>query len=104
MILKILLAAGIIGGMIYFKRDDLKKAVRNINYLWLLPAVILYAIHLLAGTLRWYLLLRVQKIIISFREALSLTMQGLFFTLTPLGFIGGDLAKADSYPPMPAKA
>jgi uncharacterized protein (TIRG00374 family) len=94
LLLKILLAAGIIGGMVYFKRADLEKAVHNINYLWLLPAVLLYAIHLLAGAWRWYLLLRVQKITISFWKALSLNMQGLFFTLTPLGFIGGDLAKA----------
>ncbi|MEI6423117.1 MAG: lysylphosphatidylglycerol synthase transmembrane domain-containing protein [Lentisphaerota bacterium] len=94
LLLKILLAAGIIGGMIYVKRADLRKAVQNINYLWILPAVLLYAVHVLAGVWRWYLLLRVQKIMISFKEALSLNMQGLFFTLTPLGFIGGDLAKA----------
>ena len=94
LMLKILLALGIIGGMIYVKRADLEKAVHNINYLWILPAVLLYAVHLLAGAWRWYLLLRGQKIMISFWKVLSLNMQGLFFTLTPLGFIGGDLAKA----------
>ncbi len=93
-ILKFLIAGGIIGSMIYLNRGRLREAASNINYLWMIPVVLLYAFHVLVGAWRWYLLLKVQNIKISFLEALSLNMQGNFFSLVPTGAIGGDAAKA----------
>lgn len=92
--LKISLSLGIIAGIIYYKQDDLLKAIKNINYLWILPAMLLYIFLLFFSSWRWYLLLRVQKINLSFWEALSLTMQGAFFSLLLPGSLGGDFAKA----------
>ncbi len=94
-ILRIALAAGIIGWLVYRNYDRLAEAVHKINPLWLLPAVLLYGLHIAAGAWRWQILLRVQKIRLSFFEALSLTLQSLFFSLViPGGAVGGDLAKA----------
>lgn len=91
---KIFLSTGIIAGIIYYKQDDLTKAVRNINYLWILPAILFYVILLISSAWRWYLLLQVQKINLSFWETFSLTMQGAFFSLVLPGSIGGDFVKA----------
>lgn len=93
--LRILLAAGIIGWLVYKNYDMLADAVHKINPLWLIPAVVLYGLHIVAGAWRWQILLKVQKIHLSLFEALSLTLQSLFFSLViPGGAVGGDLAKA----------
>ncbi len=94
-LLRILLAVGIIGWLVWKNYDKLSEAVHKISPLWLLAAVVLYGIHMCAGAWRWQILLKVQKIHLSFLEALSLTMQGIFFSLViPGGAIGGDVAKA----------
>ena len=92
---KMLLAAGIISWLVYKNYDDLSTAVLKISPPWLIAAAILYGIHMCAGAWRWQILLKVQKINLSFYEALSLTLQGVFFSLViPGGAIGGDFAKA----------
>ncbi|MFA6567293.1 MAG: lysylphosphatidylglycerol synthase transmembrane domain-containing protein [Victivallales bacterium] len=94
-VLRIVLAAGIIGWLVYKNYDKLAEAVLKINPLWLIPAVLLYALHIVAGAWRWQILLNIQKIHLSFLESLSLTLQALFFSLViPGGAVGGDLAKA----------
>ncbi len=93
--LRILLAVGIIGWLVYKNQSQLLEAVHKINPLWLIPAVLLYGLHIVAGAWRWQILLKVQKIQLSFFESLSLTLQALFFSLViPGGAVGGDLAKA----------
>lgn len=101
-ILRIGIAAGIIYWMVCGKDEKgnsnytlLLNALDGFNYVWLIPAACLYVIHLLAGAFRWYLLLKVQNIHVTFFEALSLSMQGFFFSLVlPGGAIGGDVVKA----------
>ncbi|HBC88073.1 MAG TPA: hypothetical protein DCZ94_14075 [Lentisphaeria bacterium] len=94
-IIRILLAAGIIGWLVWKHYDELSDAIHKINPFWLLAAVVLYGLHIGAGAWRWQILLKVQKINLSFLESLSLTMQALFFSLViPGGAVGGDLAKA----------
>ena len=93
-ILRIGIASAIIGWMITKNYPQLLKALEGFNYIWLLPAAIFYALHLFAGGWRWYLLLKVQKVKIKYHEALSLTMQGFFFSLVlPGGALGGDVVK-----------
>lgn len=46
------------------------------------------------GAVRWRMLLVCQEIDITLWEALKLTLLGYFFSLTPAGMVGGDLAKA----------
>lgn len=94
-ILRIAIAAGIILWLIGKGYSDLAEAIRQFNFVWLLPAMALYFLHLLVCGWRWKLLLKVQNIKISFFESFSLIMKGFFFSLVlPGGAIGGDIARA----------
>ena len=94
-ILRMSIAVGIIYWMVSRNYEQLVKALQGFNYIWLIPAATLYTVHLLAGAFRWRMLLKVQQIHITFFEALSLSMQGFFFSLVlPGGAIGGDVVKA----------
>ena len=93
--LRIVIGVAIITWMVWGNYTKLVKSLESFNYIWLLPAIILYAIHILAGAWRWLLLLEVQNIKVKYFEALSLTMQGFFFSLVlPGGSLGGDVVKA----------
>ena len=93
--IQILLAGGIIFWLISNNKSQIVKAFEHFNFLWLIPAALLYAVHIFVGAWRWRLLLKVQNIYISFWESLSLTMQGFFFSLVlPGGALGGDVVKA----------
>jgi len=93
-VIKILFAIGVISWLISRNYDAFSKAMENFNFFWMIPAVMLYLLHLAVGAWRWNILLRVQKIKISFYEAFSLTMQAFFYSLViPGGALGGDLAK-----------
>ena len=66
----------------------------HIDLNWLVVAAVFNVVVYLASAWRWLLLLKIQKIQITFWEAFSLTMQGAFFSLViPGGSIGGDLVK-----------
>jgi len=93
-VIKILFAVGVIAWLISRNYEAFSKAMENFNFFWMIPAVMLYLLHLAVGAWRWNILLRVQKIKISFYEAFSLTMQAFFYSLViPGGALGGDLAK-----------
>ena len=93
-ILKVVIAAGIIFWLVKNHYDDFVKVLHNIDVSWLIGAVILYFIIMLASALRWSLLLKLQKINITYFETFSLTMLGTFFSLViPGGSLGGDLVK-----------
>lgn len=92
--LKTGLAVAIIWWLIYKHHDKFIENLSNINFWWLLPAVLAYAFHMFVGSWRWYKLALVIGIEISFIEAIALTMKGFFFSLViPGGAIGGDIAK-----------
>ncbi len=78
-------------------RDDSEKirnGLRTFNYLYLIPAAVLYLLHTLVSAWRWQILARIQGIKMRFAEAYSLTMQGYFFSLIiPGGAVGGDVIK-----------
>ena len=93
-ILRIVIAGGIIWWLVSLHYEDFVKVLNNIDPLWLIIAACFNVIVYLASAFRWLLLLKVQKIKISFYEAFSLTMQGVFFSLViPGGSIGGDIVK-----------
>lgn len=74
--------------------SEIVASFREFNLWWLIPAAVIYGSHMGVCAWRWYRLTRVLKIELSFREALSLTMQGYFFSLVfPGGAIGGDVVK-----------
>ena len=92
--LKLFFATAIIVSIIYYNRSELSRAVVGINYRWIIPAILLYVFQMFAVAWRWQLLLRVLKINLTFWEVLSMTMQGIFFSLVLPGAVGGDFAKA----------
>ena len=97
-ILRIALAVGIIYYLLYSldvkQKADFLSGIKNFNFWWYIPAGLLYLIHLVYGAWRWNLLLKIQKIHLSFMEAFALTMKSFFLSLViPGGALGGDLAK-----------
>lgn len=93
-IIKIAIALLIIAYLIHNHYDSFVDSFKNFQLIWLLPAVVILYAEMTACAFRWYCLLKMIRIDISFRAALSLTMRGYFCSLVlPGGAIGGDVAK-----------
>jgi len=94
LIVKYLIALSIITWLISNNYRAFIKAIEEIDLAWLFFAVIGYFAMMISQAWRWYMLLKVQGIMVSFFETLSLTMQGVFFSLViPGGSLGGDLVR-----------
>ena len=97
-LLRILIKFGIAGAVIYllFRGDSgrIVESLRRFDFIWLLPAVVFYALHMIVVAWRWRHLVKMTGIEMPFSAAVSLTMQGNFFSLViPGGAIGGDVVK-----------
>lgn len=93
-ILKAGLAIGIIVWMISSNYRSFIQQLAKFDFIWLIPAVLCYFIHILTGSLRWHLLTKVIGINVPFKDAFIMTYKSLFWSLIiPGGAIGGDLAK-----------
>ena len=93
-IFKIAIAVLIIFFLLHRHYDTFARNIRNFNFLWILPALILLYLEMIFCAVRWYCLVKSVNISLSWREALSLTMRGYFCSLViPGGAIGGDVAK-----------
>lgn len=94
LIIKFAIALAIVGWLISGNYRSFIKAITNIQLSWLILGFIFYGVTQGAAALRWYLLLKIQGIRVSFFETLSLDMQGGFFSLViPGGAIAGDLVR-----------
>lgn len=94
LIIKYLIAFSIIGWLISNNYHAFVKVIKEIDIFWLVLAILAYVLVMIGQAWRWYLLLKVQGIMVSFFETFSLTMQGVFFSLViPGGAIGGDLVR-----------
>ena len=92
-ILKIGIAAGI---LIYLvRRSNLNaETFSRIPWWCLVLAGVCLLTQILLSAVRWYSLMRALSLNTRLREAVFLTMQGVFFTLfVPGGSVGGDLVK-----------
>jgi len=93
-ILKAAIAIGIISWMIHNNYEAFIQQLEKFNFIWLIPAVICYFIHIIAGSWRWHILTKVIGINVPWKDAFFMTFKSLFWTLIiPGGAIGGDLAK-----------
>ena len=91
---KLAIAGGIVAYLILRNPTEILDGFRNFQYAYLLPALAVYLFHMLVCTWRWHRLTRILQVKLSGFEALSLTMQGYFFSLViPGGAIGGDVVK-----------
>ena len=95
-ILKFILAAGLISWVLCdINFADLKQLATGRIVFFTVLAGAAIGIQLVLCAVRWQILLRIQRIEISFLRALSLSMQGTFFSLCmPGGAVGGDVVKA----------
>ena len=94
MLLRTFLALAIIGGLIWFRRDQFRQCLQAFDYKVVIPAAFFYFAHMTVCAWRWLKLAQLQGFRLTGMEALSLTMQGNFFSLViPGGAIGGDVVK-----------
>lgn len=92
--LRLMLAAAIIGILVCLRKDQLRQCLNAFDYKWMIPAMLCYLLHLLVCAWRWRHLAQLAGFDLTGFEAVSLTMQGCFFSLViPGGAIGGDVAK-----------
>lgn len=92
--LKLAIAGGIVGYLVARNPQEIADGFQSFDCRWLIPAVALYFTHMLVCSWRWFRLTRMLGVELSPFEALSLTMQGYFFSLViPGGAIGGDVVK-----------
>jgi uncharacterized protein (TIRG00374 family) len=91
---KIALAATVVWILFSRGQQEILKCFRSFDYRYLIPAFFVQFFQHLFSARRWQILAEILKIRLGFAEALSLTMQGNFFSLViPGGAIGGDVIK-----------
>ena len=95
-LLKLVLAAGIIGWLVYSGKLDFTELVIYIDK----PEIIVFSIFIFAfgfvyaQSLRWRLLLQGLGVNILAKVAMQLQMIGFFFNVAMPGAVGGDIIKA----------
>lgn len=94
-----ILQAAITIGLLYWifhkpeTRADMAKALREAQFIWLIPGVLSVGGACLLQTERWRLLMKVQGISMGWLRTLRVYFIGLFFNLFLLGATGGDVVK-----------
>lgn len=92
--LKFAVAAGIIWLLAAGNAEALGKAFRSFDRRFFPPALAFYLVHMLVSAWRWYEMARSLGFKLTMSEAVSITMQGYFFSLViPAGAVGGDVAR-----------
>ena len=96
--LKFILKFGVSAGILTYivcTRDIKWQDFRLVNPWCIAAAFLCIYIQLTLTGIRWFTLLRTAGVKCSFREAVSLQMQGMFFSqFLPGGSVGGDVVKA----------
>jgi uncharacterized protein (TIRG00374 family) len=93
-VLKVVVSLSLIAYL--FMRMDLNQlgdTLRTANYLYLLPAGVLYLGAMTNAAFKWYVLLRAQGIRVPFRAVLSYTYVGFFFNNFLPANVGGDVMR-----------
>jgi uncharacterized protein (TIRG00374 family) len=93
-LLKVVVSLGLIAYL--FIRIDLVQvgdALKSANYLYLIPAALLFLGAMSNAGLKWYILLRAQGIRAPFRAVLSYTYVGFFFNNFLPANVGGDVMR-----------
>ena len=97
-VLFFILKLGIAGAIVWYLllRDPhmLGSTLRNLDVRWLAAAAACYFAHIVVCSWRWRRLALMLGVKLGRFESISLTMQGIFFSLViPGGAIGGDVVK-----------
>lgn len=92
--LKVLVSLGLI--VYLFWRMDLgqvQMVLYHANYVYVLPAALLFLAAMTNSALKWYILLRAQRIAVPFHAILSYTYVGFFFNNFLPANVGGDVMR-----------
>src|SRR5437773_7006567 len=73
---------------------QMAEAIRNAEYRWVGMGILAYAVVEIAAAFRWQILLRVQKIRLSFPRVAGLFLIGMFYNQFLPGGTGGDIIKS----------
>ena len=76
------------------KRAQMAEALRNAQYHWVAIGVLAYVVVEIAAAFRWYVLLKVQGIHLSFWRLSGLFLIGMFYNQFLPGGTGGDIIKS----------
>ena len=94
LLLKLIVASGLIGWLISSGRFDVKSLAQfNSLSIWAI-GVALFFILMVVNSQRWRLLLMAEKVELSLKSALNLSLIGIFFNFFMPGGVGGDVVKA----------
>ena len=93
-LVKIAIAVSVMSWIIIKHKDSFVENLKNFELKYLFLAILLLLFQMAVCGVRWYSLLKVQKIDISLKEVLLLNFKSFFLSLViPGGMIGGDVAK-----------
>ncbi len=76
------------------KRTEMLQALRSAHRSWVFIAIVSYVIVELAAAFRWWVLLKVQGIYLSFLRLSGLFLIGMFYNQFLPGGTGGDIIKS----------
>jgi uncharacterized protein (TIRG00374 family) len=95
-----LLKLAVAAALIYWLVAQGKLDFRQLRIFWTDPYALMFNVaiwffcYTLAGAFRWYLLLRGQKLDVTYPRAVALGLIGFFFNTAMPGAVGGDIVKA----------
>ena len=93
-LIKIALAAAVMSWIIIKHKESFVETLRNFEPQYFVIAVFLLLLQMGVCGVRWFSLLKMQKIDISLKEVMLLNYKSFFLSLViPGGAIGGDVAK-----------
>lgn len=95
----LLVKLGVAGGLIWWlvasgQLDFGQLATVGDRWHWFLLAQIPFGLVQLLSAWRWLILMRIQRIDYSLRDAFDLTLTGIFFNQVMIGSTGGDIYRA----------
>ncbi len=89
------LGFGLLGLVIYLKRDDLRKVfAKPVDYRLFGFGLVIYLVALMITFVRWHRLVLAQGLDFSLKDAIRLGFIGNVFNLVIPGAVGGDVIKA----------
>jgi uncharacterized protein (TIRG00374 family) len=74
-------------------REILLNTLATANYWYLLLALILFIVAIVTNAVKWYILLKAQKILVPFAALVNYTFVGFFFNNFLPANVGGDLMR-----------
>lgn len=76
------------------KRAQMGEAIRNARYQWVAIGILAYVLVEASAAFRWHVLLKVQRIRLSFSRISGLFLIGMFYNQFLPGGTGGDIIKS----------